>query len=173
MDRRAFVAGSVALFAAPLVARAHPAAKVWRIGLLWSTVAPAPGKPYPAVVEPSLEALRDWGWVEGQNVAFVNRWGPDLQIFASELVGLKVDLIVALSVHPALAAKAATRTTPIVFAANDAVELGLVASLARPGGNLTGMDWRDIDWAWSQKPEGVVSTSCRTNLRKWRCCYAP
>jgi putative tryptophan/tyrosine transport system substrate-binding protein len=61
------------------------------------------------------------------------------------LVRLKVDVIVALSSPPALAAKAATQTIPIVFAANGTVEQGLVASLARPGGNLTGFDWAEIE----------------------------
>src|SRR5262249_15275907 len=69
------------------------------------------------------------------------------QAAATELVGSKVDVIVALALPHALAAKAATRTIPIVFAGNDAVQLGLIASLARPGGNLTGIEWGDIDLA--------------------------
>ena len=75
------------------------------------------------------------------------REGPDLQAnaTATELVRLKVDVIVALSTGPALAAKAATQTIPSVFTANDTVEQGLVASLARPGGNLTGLDWGEIE----------------------------
>jgi ABC-type uncharacterized transport system substrate-binding protein len=85
--------------------------------------------------------------VEGQNIAFEFREGPDPQANATELVRLKVDVIVAVSTPPTLAAKAATQTIPVVFAANDTIEQGIVASLARPGGNLTGLEWAEVELA--------------------------
>jgi ABC-type uncharacterized transport system substrate-binding protein len=88
-----------------------------------------------------FEGLRERGWIDGENVTFEFREGRDSQALATELVNLKADVIVTLSTPPTLAAKAATRTIPIVFPANDTVEQGLVASLARPGGNLTRLEW--------------------------------
>jgi putative ABC transport system substrate-binding protein len=91
------------------------------------------------------EGLREAGFVEGQNIAIAFRWADGdygrLPALASELVGLRVTLLfTAGGPPPALAAKAATSTIPIVFsAANDPVRNGLVTSLARPGGNVTGM----------------------------------
>jgi len=91
-----------------------------------------------------VEGLRELGWVEGQNIAIEDRWSegktsrfPEL---AAELVRLKVDLIMTVTWPAAVAAKNATTTIPIVIvAAGDAVGTGLVQSLARPGGNLTGV----------------------------------
>src|SRR5215813_2640423 len=89
------------------------------------------------------EGLRELGYVEGQNIAFEFRSAEgkadQLPKLAAELVGLKVDLIVALYVPCALAAKQATRDIPIVAIAADPVETGIVSSLARPGGNITGV----------------------------------
>jgi putative ABC transport system substrate-binding protein len=136
---------AVGFLAAPLAVEAQQAGKTARIGLLGLAPTPTPHRPLPTWLNSFFEGLRERGWVEGQNVAFEFREGPDLQANATELVRLKVDVIVALSTPPALAAKAATQTIPIVFAANDTVEQGLVASLARPGGNLTGLDYVDIE----------------------------
>ena len=141
MDRRAFL-GTLAggLLAAPLAAEAQPAGKVYRIGVLESTS--------PALNAANLAAfqqeLRELGYVERQNYAIEYRSAdgrlerfPDL---AAELVRLKVDLIVTRGTTGALAAKNATRTIPIVMATSgDPVAAGLVASLARPGGNVTGL----------------------------------
>jgi putative tryptophan/tyrosine transport system substrate-binding protein len=90
--------------------------------------------------------LRELGWVEGQNIAIEYRWAegrfdrlPDL---AAKLVRLKVDVIVASATPAALAAKNATGTVPVVAVSlTHPVELGLVASLARPGGNVTGVSY--------------------------------
>src|SRR5262249_40584896 len=89
------------------------------------------------------EGLRELGYVEGENIAFEFR-SADGQLdrlprLAAELVRLKVDLIVALYVPCALAAKQATQEIPIVAIAADPVETGIVSSLARPGGNITGV----------------------------------
>ena len=140
MERRAFVVGAAALLAAPLTAEAQQAGRVYRIGFL--------GTGAPAETEPRLEAfrqgLRDLGYVEGRDIAIEYRWAAGkverLPAFAVEFVGLNVDVIVATSSPAALAAKNATRTMPIVFVtAADPVDSGLVAGIARPGGNVTGL----------------------------------
>jgi putative ABC transport system substrate-binding protein len=143
MTRR--VAGLLVILAlsvlvAPLMADTQPSTKMHRIGILWSGSRPGSG----ALFETFLEGLRDLGYVEGQNLAFEHRygeWSPErLGDLAAELVQLNVDVILAPGTPPALAAQRATTRIPIVFAAvADPVEVGLVASLARPGGNLTGL----------------------------------
>jgi ABC-type uncharacterized transport system substrate-binding protein len=147
MDRRAFIAGTLALVAAPRGIEAQPVPKSARIGILLLRSAPIPRRPFPAITEPLFEELRNLGWVEGQNLVVEFRGGPDLQALATELVGLQVDVIVAPATPYALAAKAATQTIPIVVGGNDLVQQGMVASLARPGGNLTGVDWQHAEMA--------------------------
>ena len=140
MDRRTFIgtcAGS--LLAIPCIADAQQPLKIARIGYLASSLAGGPHLP-----EAFRQALRDLGYVEGHNVVIEYRDAEGklerLPTLAAELVALKVDVIVAASILPALAAKQATRTLPIVFAtAGDPVTTGLVTSLARPGGNVTGL----------------------------------
>jgi putative ABC transport system substrate-binding protein len=113
------------------------------IGFLGST---SPG-PYTALVDAFRQGLKEAGYVEGQNVAIEYRWADGqldrLPTLAAELAGRKVDVIItSCSVPPALAAKAATSTIPIVFHIGaDPVAVGLVASLNRPGGNVTGVSF--------------------------------
>jgi putative ABC transport system substrate-binding protein len=151
IDRRSFI-GSLtgSLLAAPLAADAQQAGKVYRIGYLLAGRPPAqrtlqPGLPgAPHLIEAFLRELRARGWIEGQNIVIDFRFAegrldrlPDL---AAELVRLKVDIIVTVTTYAAVAAKTATATIPIVMIdASDPVGLGLIASLARPGGNVTGL----------------------------------
>ena len=137
MRRRDFVLLLSGATAWSLAARAQPA-KVARIGVLYIGLADAE-----SFKKELREGLRELGYTEGQNVAFEFRSAEGkldrLPELASELVRLKVDVIVALYVPCALAAKGATRDIPIVIVAADPVETGIVASLARPGGNITGV----------------------------------
>jgi putative ABC transport system substrate-binding protein len=136
--RRAFLAGAIALSAAPLAAEAQQAGKVYRIGWLG-------GRPFPDAqpfTDAFRQALHERGWVEGQNFVFEHRPAvrsgslPDL---AAELIRLKIDVIVAVGDPAIRAAKQATSTIPIVMAPSaDPIGAGFVASLARPGGNITG-----------------------------------
>jgi putative ABC transport system substrate-binding protein len=139
IDRRAFIGGAIAFSAAPLAAEAQQAAKVARIGYLALTLAASPHAP-----EAFRQGLRDLGYVEGRNLVIAYRDAEGklerLPALAAELVALKVDVILAPTTPPALAAKQATRTLPIVFATvADPVTSGLVTSLARPGANVTGL----------------------------------
>src|SRR6266478_728745 len=143
MNRRdaglALLLGPLVFGAAPRTAEAQQAGKVYRIGYL--------SAPTRASVEQGLQAflqtLRELGWIEGQNLIIEYRWADGnierLPSLAAELVTQKVDLIVAPAGTAALAAKKATSSIPIVmiFPA-DPVGLGLVASVRRPGGNVTG-----------------------------------
>ena len=138
MRRRDFVTliGSAPL-TWPLATRAQQS-KVARIGALYIGIADAE-----SFRKELREGLRELGYVEGQNIAFDFRSAEEkldrLPELAADLVRLKVDVIVALYVPCALAAKQATRDIPIVILAGDPVETGLVPSLARPGGNITGV----------------------------------
>jgi putative ABC transport system substrate-binding protein len=139
ISRRQFLATGLGAVVAPLAAEAQQAAKVARIGYLATNLATNPH-----LHEAFRQGLRELGYVEGRNVAI--EYGdaegkPErFPVLAAKLVALKVDVIVASNTPTALAAKQATRTLPIVFAsAVDPVTSGLVTSLARPGGNVTGL----------------------------------
>ena len=143
MNRRTFLSALTgSLLAAPLAAGAQQVGKVSRIGYLSAGSDTA----NPRVREAFRQGLRELGWVEGQNIIIEYRWAegrfdrlPDL---AAELVRLKVDVLVAAPTPAALAAKNATGTIPIVgMSLTDPIGLGLVASLARPGGNVTGVSY--------------------------------
>jgi putative ABC transport system substrate-binding protein len=139
VDRRAFVAGTVGLLAAPLVAQAQ-GSKVYRIGYL-SEPASHPRSPYLGAF---LGGMRTLGYTEGENLVIELRSAhgnpsalPDL---ATGLTRLKVDVILTAGDRAIRAAQGATKIIPIVMAAGpEPVEAGLVVSLARPGGNLTGL----------------------------------
>jgi ABC-type uncharacterized transport system substrate-binding protein len=143
MDRRRFVLTSLAgALAAPLATEAQPqSGKVYRIGLLGTHSPSAHAKG----VEALRAGLRDLGYVEGKSIVIEYRWAEGkydrLPNVVAELIALKVDVIVTAGGTPsALAAKHATTTIPIVVTGvGDAVGTGLVASLARPGGNITGL----------------------------------
>jgi putative tryptophan/tyrosine transport system substrate-binding protein len=136
MRRREFIlllGGAAAAW--PLAARAQQSKKIPRIGMLW----PNPPTTFGAM----RQGLKDFGYLEGQNIAFEFRWAEgkldQLPELAAELVRLQVDVIVTLAPQATLAAKQATQTIPIVFVAmGDPVASGVVASLAQPGGNVTG-----------------------------------
>ena len=141
MDRRSTVLALLALGAAPFTAEAQQATKVARIGYLANNPATSP-----YLREAFLQGLRDLGYVEGRNLVIAYRDAEGkverLPALAAELVALKVDVIVAPNTVAALAAKQATKTIPIVFAGTtDPVASGLVTSLARPGGNVTGLSF--------------------------------
>jgi putative ABC transport system substrate-binding protein len=135
MNRRDLIAGTAALLASLRRSRAQGAPR--RIGYL------DPFLNFP-LYKVWLDSLRDHGWIEGKNliIDFRDAEGhPErLPSLATELVALKPDLLVGSSPQPALALKSATATIPIVFVAvADPVGLGLVQSLSRPGGNITGL----------------------------------
>jgi putative ABC transport system substrate-binding protein len=135
--RRKFITLLGGAAAWPLAARAQQS-KVARIGVLYIGLADAE-----SFKKELRDGLRELGYVEGQNIAFEFRSAEGkldrLPELASELVRLKVDVIVALYVPSALAAKQATREIPIVIIAAEPIETGIVASWARPGGNITGV----------------------------------
>jgi len=146
MDRRAFLstlAGSV--LAAPLAAEAQPAGKVPRIAFLTTT---SPENSLTA--DAFRRALRDLGYVEGQNLTVEWRWGRGtterFPEFAADVVRLNVDVIVAANTAAGRAAQRATKTIPIVIPTmTDPVGDGFVASLAQPGGNITGLSFQSPD----------------------------
>jgi ABC-type uncharacterized transport system substrate-binding protein len=140
MKRRAFIMLLGGAVAWPLAARAQQTRKVYRIGYLGVTSYAE----YAREIEALLRGLRRLGYEEGKNIAIVYQFAEGdydrLPALASELVTLKVDTIVTHSTPGARAAKQATSTIPIVVtAAADLVSSGLVPSIARPGGNLTGL----------------------------------
>jgi putative ABC transport system substrate-binding protein len=141
VDRRRFVLTSVAgVLAAPLAARAQPGGKIPRIGVVFVSEEASMADPN---VSAFRRGLRDLGYVEGQNIAVEYRYAHGrvdrAPALVAELIGFKVELIVAAG-PTALAAKKATSTIPIVcVATGDPVRFGLVGSLARPGGNVTGL----------------------------------
>ena len=135
MRRREFITLLGGAAAWPLAAHAQQGKKIPRIGVLW----PNP----PATFDFLRQGLKDFGYVEGRNIAFEFRWAEGaldkLPEMAAEIVRLQVDVIVTLAPQATLAAKQATQTIPIVFVAmGDPVASGVVSSLARPDANVTG-----------------------------------
>ena len=144
MDRRAFL-GTLGLFVAPVAVEAQPP-KVPRIGVLTEGTPFGPQADTSRYLESFRRGMRDLGWVESKNILIEYRGAegrseriPDL---VAELVRLNVDVIFAGSTAMTVAARQATSTIPIVMATGgDPVMRGLVASLARPGGNVTGLSY--------------------------------
>jgi putative ABC transport system substrate-binding protein len=146
-DAIALIGGvAAAPLAWPLAARAQQPARIPRVGYVFSFI-PSEGQ---HLWEACRHGLRELGYVEGRNIVLEPRWAegrherlPDL---VSDLVRLKVDVIVAAATPASRAAKAATSTIPIVIVAvGEPVKVGLVASLARPGGNVTGLSLLTAD----------------------------
>jgi putative ABC transport system substrate-binding protein len=146
MKRRTFISGLGGAAAWPLLARAQQPTKMTVIGFLGAASA-AVGAPW---VNAFVERLRELSYVEGQNIHIEYRWAegrPErFQQFADEFARLNVDIIVTWATAPTLAVERSTSKIPIIFAlATDPVGSGLVASLARPGGNATGLSAFNID----------------------------
>jgi putative tryptophan/tyrosine transport system substrate-binding protein len=147
MKRREFITLLGGAAAWPLAARAQQAGKLPTIGYL----GPAASSAWAPWTAAFVERLRELGWIEGRTIAIQYRWADGrserLAEIATELVRLKVDVIVTGG-NAAVAAKQASSVVPIVFAlADDPVGMGLVESLARPGGNITGLSMQAADLA--------------------------
>jgi putative tryptophan/tyrosine transport system substrate-binding protein len=150
MKRRAFITLLGGAAAWPVTAHAQQTGKLPTIGFLGSSTPSAMSQWVAAFVQ----RLRDLGWIEGYTVAIEYRWAEGRRSraaeIAAEFVRLKVDIIVTYASSPVLAAKHATSVIPIVFAAaTDPVGAGLVGSLARPGGNVTGLSLQQAS-SWNR-----------------------
>jgi putative ABC transport system substrate-binding protein len=143
MNRRAFVRAAVhGAWGVPLVALAQPAARLYRVAVLSPNARESQSSK--AVYEEIRSALRDHGYVEGKNLVIDGRWAEGrterLPALAAELAALKPDVVIAMTTQATLAAKRAAEATPIVMInVTDPVGVGLIASLAHPGGNVTGV----------------------------------
>lgn len=162
--RRELLVASLAVLA-PIASYSQPVGRVRRIGILGNVAPPAnAGSP----IQVFIATLRDLGWIEAKTVAFDYRWAQQryesFPALARELVNLGVDLImVTAGVTAALAAKEATSTIPILaVAVADPVKFGLVASFARPGGNVTGIAQPLADWGkWLELARDAVAGATR------------
>ena len=139
MDRRRFLLTSLAgAIAMPLAADAQQAARVWRIGVLQV----GPNTAALNYTEAVRQGLRDHGYVEGQNIVIehqISNAAKENTALVADLLDRKIDVLVTWTTPALVAAKKATSTIPIVGISGDPVQMGLVESLARPGGNLTGL----------------------------------
>ena len=167
--RRTLLGGAAALLARPRRAGAQTAAKLSRVGVL----RPAPDDArFQRDFEGFREALREGGYVEGRSVALDYRMRPGpaetIEAMARELVGLPVDVLTAIAPAAVAAAAKTTRTMPIVAVdlETDPLALGLAQSLARPGGNVTGvfLDFPDLSGKWLQMIREVVPGLSRVAL---------
>jgi putative tryptophan/tyrosine transport system substrate-binding protein len=146
IERREFLALLGGAASWPVAARAQQVGKLPTIGFLGATTPGGGGQLLAAFVQ----RLRELGWIDGRNVAIEVRWAEGrserFAEIAAELVRLKVDVILTHNTPPVLAAKEATSVIPIVFAsAGDPIGTGVVSSLARPGGNITGLSAGSTD----------------------------
>ena len=163
-SRRAFLAAGIAATASPFVAAAQLPTKTWRIGYL-GPVSPSAGA---RLLDSFRQGLRELGYAEGQNISIDYRWAegrPDrFPALAAELTQLKVDVIVTYNNAGVAALQKATRTIPIVFASvGDPVASGYAASLARPGGNITGLTGltEEVSRKWVELLREAVPTVVR------------
>ena len=168
MRRRDFIALAGGLTAWPLAARAQQDNRVRHIGVFMNLPEGDPdGTRWIAAL---LKSLDEFGWSEGGNIRLDFRWGIDaahVQKNAEELVALNPDVIVAASVPAVRALQQATRTIPIIFVAvTDPVTVGLVESLARPGGNITGFSPAELSLGakWLQVLKEMVSALTRVGV---------
>src|SRR5262245_26871558 len=148
IERRKFLATLGGAAAWPLTASAQQSGKLPTIGYLGSATPATQGH----LVAAFVQRLRELGWIEGRTIAIEYRWAEGrterAAEIAAEFVRRKVDVIVTSATAAVVAAKQATSVIPIVFAAaGDPVGTGLVASLARPGGNITGLSIQQPDVA--------------------------
>ena len=166
MNRRQALISLFALGAGPLAAQVKQGGKVWRVGVL----RPAPDDDaFRANFAPFAPALRESGFVEGTNLAFEYRVRPgtseELLALANDLVRAKVDAILAIATPGVTAAAKATSTIPIVAVdlESDPVAQKLAASLARPGGNVTGMflDFPELSGKWLELLKGAIPKLAR------------
>jgi putative tryptophan/tyrosine transport system substrate-binding protein len=165
MRRRDFIALAGGLTVWPLAARAQQDNRVRHIGVFMNL--PEGDPDATRWIAALLKSLDEFGWTEGRNIRLDFRWGIDaahVQKNAEELVALNPDVIVAASPPAVLALKQITRTVPIVFVAvTDPVALGLVESLARPGGNATGFSPSEVELSakWVQALKEMVPALTR------------
>src|SRR5262245_2308228 len=168
MRRRNFIALLGVAAAWPLAGRAQQVGKLRTIGFLGSSTLSAMSEWIAAFVQ----RLRERGWIEGRTVAIEYRWAEGraerAAEIAAEFVRLKVDVIVTYATPPTLAAKQATSAIPIVFAAaGDPLGAGLVASLARPGGNVTGLSLQSTILLASDSSSCVRLSRVSAVWRSW------
>ena len=161
---------TLALVAAPLVAEAQQAGRPWRLGVL-RLDSPPPAEAEPASVRQLREGLRDLGYVEGRDIVVDVRWAGGqlarLRPLAAELVRLPADVIVTHGPAGVRAAQEATATIPIVMARMDDVDAhGVVANLARPGANITGVSFQtgELSTKWLQLIKEVRAQALRVGV---------
>ena len=174
MERRAWLLGLLCLLAAPVRAQVKSPARVFRIGLLGGSSRTSPESSH--IWGGLFEGMRALGYIEGQNIVVEERWYGDtierLPALAEDLVKLRVDVIVVGTQPAPEAAKRATSTIPIVMINHgDPVGSGLVSSLAKPGGNVTGMSLNALallpsSCSCSRRPcpDSPVLQSCRIRV---------
>ena len=164
ISRRAFLAASIAATFSPFVEAAPPPTKTWRIGYL-GPVSPSAGA---RLLESFRQGLRELGYVEGHNISIDYRWAEGrldrFPVLAAELAQLKVNVIVTYNNAGVTALQRATKTIPIVFASlADPVGSGFAATLARPGGNITGFASlnEEVSRKWVELLRETVPTAFR------------
>jgi len=165
MNRRAFLSGAAALLAAPLAAEAQQVPKIGRIGYLGYSGSD------PSGIEGLRQGLRELGYVEGQNVVVEYRYADNrperLPLLLRELIDLKVDVLLAQGTAVTASAKRHATKTPVVTVSGDPVGSGFVQSLARPGGNITGLSFAvgtNFSGKWLELVHDAVPKASRVGV---------